>query len=138
VVVVGAGVGAAVVLSSSTPTAHKKPTSILVDGTFDLDGARSDGNYTVSAGDSCEGTGGYDDLSQGATVKVTGPKGHVLATTGLTEGVYRGDIGACEFTFRLKVPPNLQTYGISISHRGTIQFTEKQMKNGPSLDIGGS
>jgi hypothetical protein len=34
------------------------------------------------------------------------------------------------------VPAGKKFYGVSVSHRGTVQFTEQEIKAGPGLTIG--
>ena len=44
--------------------------------------------------------------------------------------------GNCVFVFAERVPGGLPEYGITISHRGTLDYDEAEMLRGPSLVLG--
>jgi len=86
------------------------------------------GQITVS---DC-GSVGYSDVRPGTEVDVVDQSGKVLAVSQLTQGAV-----SCTYHFTLNnVPAGQPLYGISISHRGTVHFTEDQMRAGPELTLG--
>jgi len=95
-----------------------------------------DGGVT-SSGNDCQGASdsGYDDIRLGAQVTVTDQSGKTIAVSELEQGMYTGS-DMCVFPFKVKVPSGKKFYGVTVSHRGMIQFTEKQMKDGPGLTLG--
>jgi hypothetical protein len=82
-------------------------------------------NFT-SFGGTCDGTGGYNDLSSGASVTVTDPAGKVIATGSLGEGHPLKGL-ACQFKFTITDVPKEKIYGIQISHRGILNYTQAQV-----------
>lgn len=118
-----------------------RSTTMTVRGTLDLAGDKDSGNYEVdppdSSGDTaCHGTGGYSDISTGVAVIVKGSDGKTIGTGALEDGIYIDNAGGCIFGWQVTVPDDEDSYGVSVSHRGTIQFTKAQMKAGPSLSLG--
>lgn len=116
-------------------------STMTVRGTLDIEGSKNAGVYTVSAPDTvgnttCEGSGGYSDISQGVAVRVSNSSGKTIGTGALEEGIFIPGTGACIFGFQVTVPDNIDSYGITISHRGTLQFSRSQMKSGPDLSLG--
>lgn len=93
--------------------------------------------------DCTDAAGDYSDVAQGAQVVVTNSSGTVVGTGQLGNGKQQaipgyGSFGAsCNYPFTVKVPGGLTRYGITISHRGTIWFSAKQMQDGPGLTLGG-
>lgn len=120
-----------------------RTSTIDVRGSVALHGS-PDSEFSVSTPDkigntSCEGTGGYSDLAAGQTVTVTGSDGSTLGTGKLEAGMYIDGTGACLFSYEVHgVDDSYDSYGVTVSHRGTIQFSLSEMKNGPDLDIGGN
>jgi hypothetical protein len=95
-------------------------------GVLNLDGA------------TCSGMRGYDDIHAGAQVVVTDQSGTVIATGSLEAGQLLGS-GAdrvCRFQFQLPVPTGKSFYGVTVSHRGTIQYTESALRAGVHLSLG--
>jgi hypothetical protein len=117
VVLVGAGV---VVLGL---TGH---TPISVPGVSR--GFQVRGMLTVANCDSL----GYDDIQAGTEVTITDESGKVLAV-----GKLNGGAAHCNFPFVIdNVPPGEKFYGITISHRGTLHYTEAQMRQELDLTLG--
>jgi hypothetical protein len=79
----------------------------------------------------------YSDVVQGTQVVVTNSAGAVIAASQLGAGAQNnlpglGNFGAtCNYSFTVQVPGGLARYGITISRRGTIWFSAKQMQEGP-------
>jgi hypothetical protein len=103
---------------------HKPPT-FTVRGTFEVE------DTCASMSDD-----GYSDISSGAEVKVTGPTGKTLAVAPLTGGTDSATFG-CDFKFAVPgVPDGLRLYGVTVSHRGTIDYTRKQLHKPVGLTLG--
>jgi hypothetical protein len=127
VVLVAATIATTVALTTGG-TASKSNT-IEVNGRLTLTG-----RSTMSNG-SCLGDGGYDDIHGGAQVTVTDQADTVVGIGALANGS-RID-GGCEFLFIVKsIPAGKSFYGVAVSHRGTIRFTEAQMKDRVALTLG--
>jgi hypothetical protein len=90
----------------------------------------------------CRGSGGYDDIHQGAQVTVTDPDGTVLAIGSLGPGRITGlGLGdSCRFQFSIgDVPAGHGLYGIQVTHRGTVVYEESRLDSvldGPALVLG--
>jgi hypothetical protein len=114
-------------------------TNETIKGTMFIDVSTSDpseANFTTSGVSGCGGTGGYSDLTSGASVTVTNPSGKVIATGFLGNGDYIAV--SCGFRFRITGVPKEKFYGIEISHRGVVDFSLKEVQNNDvSMDIGG-
>jgi hypothetical protein len=114
--------------------------TVTVRGSFELDDTGWLGNEFASSsiatlGGSCYGTDGYDDIGPGTQVVVTNASGRVLSTTGLGSG--QGTDTSCTFRFAFRVTEGQSDYRISVSHRGTQDFTFTQLRdNGVSLSLG--
>ena len=85
-------------------------------------------------GGQCEGNYGYNDIGPSTSVKITGDKGQVLAKTTLGKG--KGTWSKCTFTYTLTVLEGEKTYNLEIGKRGTLQFTETELKIPGRLDSG--
>lgn len=137
VVVVGAGVGIAVAVGGGD-TKHSFSTT----GTMEVDGAaRTVGDLDIDEADiiykgtKCFTTGGYDDISKGTQVTVSDENGKTVGVGELSDGVYSE--GACSFPFTIKdLPAGRKFYKVEVSHRGGIQYTEKQMRDGVAVSLG--
>jgi hypothetical protein len=86
------------------------------------------GTLTINGVD-CDGIG-YGDLREGTEVTLTDESGKVLAVGELAR------TGACSFTFSLDAPTGKKFYGVTISHRGTVHYTEDELRHGLQLSIG--
>ena len=80
-----------------------------------------------SEGDPCAGSGGYDDIQEGAQVTVKDENGHVLATSDLLEGVAASDY-ECDFAFAIPDVPEARFYAVEISHRGEITNSRRDLE----------
>jgi hypothetical protein len=127
VVALVAAAGTAAVKSGLFGTVQ--PT-IKVSGSLTL-GSR-DG--VLRLGSTCTGASGYDDIHAGTQVVATDESGTVIATGSLLPGEPSGN--ACRFRFAVTVPAGKKFYGMSVSHRGTIQYTESDLRHGVELSLG--
>ncbi|MFI1562320.1 hypothetical protein ACH4ZX_04505 [Streptomyces sp. NPDC020490] len=150
VLVIGAGLGAAVVGACWTgvslvggeeagaPAAGAGgPRSATAGRAEGADGPFStDGTLTVAgigagldAGELCSGTGGYSDIGFGTQVTVTDADGTLVAmgSLGLGEKTEQG----CEFPFTVDdITPGSKFYTVEISHRGGLTQTEEELRAG--------
>lgn len=136
-VLAGVGVAAAIVLIGVAAHAMAAPKPINITGTFTLTDTPVFGldSSIDTTSDGCEGTGGYNDLHQGTPVTVTDQTGAIVALGSLTSGVPSGD--SCMFVFGVSnVPAGKGFYGVAVSHRGSVQYTEQQLRDGVSLSVG--
>jgi len=84
----------------------------------------------------CFGTGGFDDLRSGASVRVIDAAGDVIATTRLEGG--RAEGAGCEFTFTASVPET-DFYEIQVAGRGGPAYSFEDLEAADwtvSLSIG--
>lgn len=91
----------------------------------------------------CAGSGGYSDITGGASVTVTDQSGTVIGTGQLDDGSADVDSSTatpidCVFRFSVAHVPDGRTfYGVTVSHRGAVQFPPDQAKAaGVNLSIG--
>lgn len=125
----GLAAGAAIVGGAWALTASNgpdKPATFTLEGTFTLteDATSTDGG--------CSGRydSGYDDIAEGTSVTVYGAKGDVVATGELGDSEYV-DTGSCVFDVAVPdVPKGEKFYKVEVSHRGTLQLTDKEAENG--------
>jgi hypothetical protein len=138
VLVVGAGVGylgwqrVSHKAANPTPTysslfgdqAQSKPGTISVFGTLTLTSG-----FANLDGQRCAGRGGFDDVHEGAQVVLTDASGTTLAVGALLPGLIQSD--GCVFAFAIQnVPSGKGFYGVTVSHRGTLQYSEDRLKQG--------
>lgn len=90
--------------------------------------------------ETCAGSGGYDDLAEGAQVTVSDAAGKTIALGELGPGkvVSAGDVvGGCQFRFTVKdVPAGQKFYGVEVSHRGVVRYTADDAHERIVLSIG--
>ncbi|MFF0000969.1 hypothetical protein [Streptomyces avermitilis] len=120
---VGAGIvgGAWAVTASQGPD---KPQTFTLKGEFTLL------EDAVDLDSGCAGTGGYDDIKEGAAVTVYGAKGDVVAT-GYLGNSKSPNYGTCVFDVAVSdVPKGEKFYKVEVSHRGTVQMNAKEAEAG--------
>jgi hypothetical protein len=135
-------------------------TAVAVSGTFDrspagtfmiagrvrVSGSGSNLAFGNSVGD-CRGKAGFDDLHEGAQVVVADAGGKTIAigqlglgesaTTdnGITGSVVR--LVACTFPIEVRdVPEGQAFYRITVTHRGTQEYTRGQLRQPIHLTLG--
>lgn len=67
----------------------------------------------------CHGTGGFDDISNGAQVVVSDGNGKVLGTSMLTNATTQART-RCRLEYRVPGLPKVAFYQIEVTHRGKI------------------
>jgi len=100
---------------------------IKVKASFYLSGSRY-GWYPSIGGSSsnCYGRGGYSDISSSTAWTVTNLAGDILAEGELGPGTGSGSI--CKFTYTFKVLEGEDKYLVSVGRRGTLRYTESDLK----------
>lgn len=90
------------------------------------------------SGDSCQGTGGFDDIAGGAPVVVKDGSGKIIASTNLGPGA--GPSGQysnveCTFEFSADVP-DTDFYQVAVGHRNAVTNSKAELeKNGWKIDL---
>lgn len=102
------------------------------------------GTLTLSAynpqwkdvGQSCQGTGGYQDIRTGAQVVVTDPAGKTVALASLSSGRVVTPFEECRFDFGVGVPTGLAFYGVAIGNRKPYQVNGDVVSSPLALTLG--
>jgi hypothetical protein len=140
----GAAVGIAAVAAAMTafvvggspipvaaPSVSPSPAVFRVIGAITLSGTD---DHTGLFAEHCAGKRGYDDIRGGAQVVVSAD-GKTLAVGSLDPGVMISM--DCRLTFTIKdVPGGLPFYGIEVSHRGELKYTQQQLDGLIELTLG--
>lgn len=100
------------------------------DSTFTASGKLGLVAVDAATDDCSSGTGGYDDIHEGASVVIYDAAGKKLAVGSLDAGKERGTSGLCLFDFEVSdVPSGVGPYGVEVSSRGQVTFKEDQADN---------
>ena len=83
--------------------------------------------YGKTAGSSCSGYGGYNDIGSGTQVVVTDESGTTVATDSLSSGTYDGTY--CVFEFTVHDVPKAKYYRVRAGSdtRGGPQYSYQEM-----------
>jgi hypothetical protein len=128
--------------AAATSSASSSAADFTLTGKLTLKWSR--GAFVRDESGACAGSGGYSDISSGAAVTIADQTGTVIATGQLGDGhADVSDAGSpidCVFSFTVpNVPDGKTFYGVTVSHRGAIQFSADRAKGGDvALSIGGS
>jgi hypothetical protein len=107
-----------------------------LSGTFLLNGTEGE-EFIEGDAKSCSGTGGYEDIVDGAQVTITNESGTVIGTGNLERS--ENIDAACRFYFTVPNLPIAKFYGIEVSHRGQVRYSHEQLQGenwNVSLDLG--
>jgi len=85
------------------------------------------GTFTVFDDNGCDLSWGYADIGPGTDVVITDDAGNTVGEGNLGAG--EDGVGWCEFPFKVEDLPDSSSYGITISHRGTIDFDRDDLEN---------
>jgi hypothetical protein len=111
---------------AGTPPA---PAAFTLRGAMTLaDSLPLDSDYT-----NCSGSGGYDDIVEGAAVTVYDGDGKVVGTGALDAGTYAtsDSTAPCVFHFAVTgVPGGAKFYQVEISHRGRLTVSSAVARAG--------
>ena len=119
-VVLAGGVIAAVLVS----TASSSPKQISVSGSLTLINTSGSGITRMIDG-TCEGRGGGADIAKGAEVVLSDDAGKTLTITALGAG--KPARNSCLFQFSATVPAGRKSYGVSVSNRPPVRFSEVEV-----------
>jgi hypothetical protein len=123
---IGLAVGAGVIGGIWAITASSGSSTA---GTFTLEGSFTLNEDATQYDGGCAGTGGYDDITEGASVTVYGAGGDVVATGALGDSTYAEY--TCRFDIAVPdVPKGEKFYKVEVSHRGTLQLSAEEAENG--------
>jgi hypothetical protein len=90
----------------------------------------SDDNYWLdliyARNGECSGGGAYDDVYEGTRVVVRNGDGEKLTETALMQG--KGNNSRCTFKIEFTVLEGEDTYEIEVGRRGTLSYTEAELK----------
>lgn len=78
-----------------------------------------------TVGDGCTGSGGYDDIREGAQVVVRDGGGRTLALGSLGGGEMIA--ATCVFPFEIPGVPRSRFYSVEVSHRGEVNFSREDL-----------
>ena len=117
---------------------RSKPNGFVLRGYASVRGAAPG-----SAGSLCESPASAADVRPAATVRVTDPAGHPLATGTLGAGVLAVDSSAyrCNFPFEIRaVPGGEDRYLIAVADRPAVSFPATQLRQDEPavIEVGGS
>lgn len=119
------------------PGHHNSPTPTQ-PATFQVNGEQQVNDESVLDA-SCDTTGtGYDDITQGAQVKITDESSKLLAVSTLGPGQL-DDQGVCAWKFTVdEVPAGARFYQVHIgnTNRGEVTFTPSQIREWITLTLG--
>lgn len=99
-----------------------KDDSQPVAGTFVL----TDEDLDV-VGETCAGSGGFSDVTEGLAVVVKDEAGKVLATSRLRSGEVVEDGDACSFPFTVEVP-RADFYTFEVGNRGDQTYSHEDLR----------
>lgn len=84
----------------------------------------------------CHGSGGYDDIRQGAQIVVSDAAGKTLAIGSLGQGTATGTT-TCVFPVKVHVKSGGgDFYAVEVSHRGRVQYTADEIRQPLHLTLG--
>lgn len=122
--------------------ASSPPEMFTVTGSMTLGLGDFEGN---TATQTCWGKGGFDDMKAGTQVVVSDPAGATIAVGSMLDGQTQyGDLevggeplqSSCQISFIVKnVPAGKGFYGVEVSHRGRLQYTESEARQGLKLTL---
>lgn len=119
-------------------------TTFMISGQIQVSGSSSNLAFGGSVGE-CRGKAGYEDLREGAQVVVAAATGRTIAIGRLGAGkstTVGGDgsvarLVACTFPITIQdVPDGEDFYKITVTHRGTQEYSRDQLRKPISLTLG--
>lgn len=105
-----------------------------ITGTMTIIGTSENLSFSKppTVGDSCEGQGGFADISDEAQVTVSDEAGKTIATGHLSAGkiasVFENIVPHCEWTFSMEDVPDADFYEIEVSQRGGLKYSKAEME----------
>lgn len=104
---------------SVRPSPNRNPT---VSGTLTLFQAE-----LVMDGESCHGTGEYEDLAPGGQVTVRNQDDETIAVAELQRSAWLGP-EACRFPFSIPDLPRASVYVFAVNDRDQVEYTRRQLE----------
>lgn len=145
VIAVGMMVTATLVFDLLRGFRNQPPTgTFMIAGQMQVSGSGSNLAFGNSVGE-CRGKAGYEDLREGAQVVVAAANGRTIAIgqLGIGKSTTIGGDGsvarlvACTFPIKVdSVPDGEDFYKITVTHRGTHEYTRDQLRQPISLTLG--
>jgi len=138
-----------------------EPDSFTVDGSITVPTAfpvAPDGKMVATSsellvdGGTCSSDSGFDDIRDGAEVKVADEAGKIIGLARLESGeqVLSGremtwhdwvvyDPSICEYRFQIEVEASADFYSLAIGNgsRGALTYTQEELQRGITLSLGG-
>ena len=119
------GVVAAAILGWKT-FGHVTATTHTIQGEMTL--TDFDHYLGAKAGTSCYGHGGYDDIHEGAVVRVSDQKGTVIGSGSLGAGtISSDDVPHCVFPINVTGVTDATFFQVEVSHRGQLPFSKSEL-----------
>ncbi len=117
--------------SASEEKTQSGPSTFVAKGTVTVVGSGVTGDNIK-----CHGYRGYDDMQEGAQVKVA-VDGKTVGIGSLKSGTSSDGGYSCKFGFEVRdVPSGNKFYSVTVTHRGSIDYKEDELKSGVSLQLG--
>ena len=125
-------------ITAATLTGITGCSAAAASNAFTVNGQLSvSGEGGSSAGAECFPSDGYDDIAEGTSVVVMDAAGKTVAIGKLGAGETGSYLLSCNFKFKVTgVPAGAKFYKVEVSHRGAVQYTEKQMHQTLDLSLG--
>ncbi|MBX3070855.1 MAG: hypothetical protein KF883_10185 [Thermomicrobiales bacterium] len=117
------------VASESDPIDAAAAAAHTLTGTFLLYGGPDGIDLIYGPGkQTCIGEGGYADIHEGASVRVTNEAGVVIAVGSLGAGE-SPSLWQCQFAFEVSKVPQAAFYTIEVSHRGGLTYSWEELEH---------
>jgi hypothetical protein len=124
--VFGADLGRTQTTTRARESEHARGTSArAVSSRYTIHGTFTLIDYQ-SAENSCIGTGGFDDISDGTQVVVTNTNGTVIGQGSLESGSQK-EMVTCVYDFTVSGLPRATFYGVTVSHRGEQNYSFERL-----------
>ena len=117
-------------------TRHSVKGEFSMSGDYSsIDFGFDSGIPNPKVGQSCEGAGGYSDISAGVGVSVTDRAGDVLGTSILEMGTISDTAGdgfetqvTCTLPFTVEDLPDSDFFNVEVADRGSLGFTKAELE----------
>lgn len=119
--------------STATPAAVTVSGAVRMQRYDDPHSQFKTANWRKLGSLNCEGVGGYDDMTEGATVTVYDSTGKVIGAGALMEGLAGDDL--CVWSFTVDNVPDAPFYQVEVSHRGKVTVARSEASS-VSLSLG--
>lgn len=107
------------VAATPSPSTHDITVVITLNGNPDS---------VAQVGDSCEGTGGYSDMSIGTQFTIKDAAGTLVGFGALTIADYGPRAFECSLQGKATGVPDLPIYSVEVGRRGTVNFQRADLE----------